>query len=303
MDWSGFKARFSDVVAIPITPFTASDELDLPALDRILARMAEAGITAFTPNGNTGEYYSLTAAERATLVERTVAAVPSDALVVGGVGGALKDAINEARTAERAGAAGIMVHQPVHPYVSSDGWVAYHRAIAEAVPDLAVVLYVRDERVTDRLITSLAETAPNLLGVKYAVPSATTFALTMRRVGLERLTWIAGLAELSAPSYWAVGATGFTSGLANVHPSLALAVLRDLRAGDAEAVMTHWDALRPFEELRTAAVSEHNVSVVKEALHLLGLSERFVRPPMSEVPQGSRTTIEALVSGWGLTPG
>lgn len=37
-----------------------------------------------------------------------------------------------------------MVHQPVHPYVSQDGWVDYHRAIAEAVPGLGVVPYVRN---------------------------------------------------------------------------------------------------------------------------------------------------------------
>ena len=37
-----------------------------------------------------------------------------------------------------------MVHQPVHPYQSLDGWVAYHREIAAAVPDLGVVAYVRD---------------------------------------------------------------------------------------------------------------------------------------------------------------
>ena len=42
----------------------------------------------------------------------------------------------------------IMIHQPVHPYQAAEGWVAYHAAIADAVPDLGVVLYVRSERVT-----------------------------------------------------------------------------------------------------------------------------------------------------------
>ena len=39
----------------------------------------------------------------------------------------------------------IMVHQPVHPYVSVEGWIEYHRAIASDVPELGVVLYVRND--------------------------------------------------------------------------------------------------------------------------------------------------------------
>ncbi len=42
----------------------------------------------------------------------------------------------------------IMIHQPVHPYQAAEGWVDYHAAIADAVPDLGVVLYIRSERVT-----------------------------------------------------------------------------------------------------------------------------------------------------------
>ena len=37
--------------------------------------------------------------------------------------------------------------------------------------------------------------------------------------GLARFTWLAGLAELTAPGCWAYGARGFTSGLANVAPA------------------------------------------------------------------------------------
>jgi len=41
-----------------------------------------------------------------------------------------------------------MIHQPVHPYAAAAGWVDYHRAIANAVPELGVVLYLRSN--TDR---------------------------------------------------------------------------------------------------------------------------------------------------------
>ena len=146
----------------------------------------------------------------------------------------------------------IMVHQPVHPYQAAEGWVAYHAAIADAVPDLGVVLYVRSERVTGGQIRALGERSPNVIGVKYGVKDATQFAAVARDAGLDRFTWLAGLAEPYAPGYWAYGARGFTSGLANVSPSLSLSLLGALRAGDAAGVMDTWELIRPFEDLRAA---------------------------------------------------
>lgn len=88
-----------------------------------------------------------------------------------------------------------MVHQPVHPYVSQSGWVDYHRAIAEAVPELGVVPYLRNAQLTGARLAELADACPNVIGVKYAVPDAARFAAFARDAGLERFVWVAGLAE------------------------------------------------------------------------------------------------------------
>ena len=140
-----------------------------------------------------------------------------------------------------------MVHQPVHPSRSAEGWIEYHGEIAASAPELGIVLYVRDERVTGAQIRTLKERCPNLVGVKYAVPDPVRLASVARDAGLHELTWIAGLAELSAPGYWAVGATGFTSGLVNVVPRLSLALLDALRSGDYPRAMTVWESFRPFD--------------------------------------------------------
>jgi len=79
-----------------------------------------------------------------------------------------------------------MVHQPVHPYRSAEGWVAYHRQIAEAVPELGVVLYVRDRRITGAQLRELGDWCPNVVGVKYAVPDPVRFAAVARDAGLGR---------------------------------------------------------------------------------------------------------------------
>jgi 4-hydroxy-tetrahydrodipicolinate synthase len=194
----------------------------------------------------------------------------------------------------------IMIHQPVHPYVSREGWIDYHAAIASNAPDLGIVLYLRNERITGADIAALADRAPNVVGVKYGVRDAGTFAAVARDAGIDRFTWLAGAAELTAPAYWACGAHGFTSGLANVTPELPLAMLDALRAGDFGQAMKVWEKVRRFEELRAADASADNVSVVKEALAQLGLCRADVRPPSRPLPPPVKDEISAILTGWGL---
>ncbi|HWN62481.1 MAG TPA: dihydrodipicolinate synthase family protein, partial [Streptosporangiaceae bacterium] len=185
-------------------------------------------------------------------------------------------------------------------YVSAEGWIDYHAAIAGAVPDLGIVLYIRDERRTGAHIAALADRAPNVIGVKYGVRDATRFAAVSRDAGLDRLTWLAGAAELTAPAFWAVGARGFTSGLANVSPALALGMLEALRENDFQAAMQAWESARRFEELRLANASADNVSVVKEALAQLGLCRADVRPPSRSLPADIKNQISGILASWGM---
>ena len=300
MDFDGLRGKLAGVVAIPVTPFDEHDQVDESAYAAVLARMVDGGIEVVTPNGNTGEFYALSPAETRQAVELTVKTVGDRATVLAGVGHAVPDAIAAARHAGDAGAHAIMIHQPVHPYASAAGWVDYHRAIADAVPNLGVVLYLRNPRISGDHIGQLGELAPNVVGVKYAVPDPVRFAAVARDAGLDRFVWLAGLAELSAPGYWANGAVGFTSGLANVDPTLSLAMLNALREQDYPAAMRVWERIRPFEELRAADESANNVSVVKAALARLGLCRADVRPPSRPLDDQTTATITELLAGWRL---
>ena len=194
----------------------------------------------------------------------------------------------------------MMVHQPVHPYQSVEGWVAYHREVAAAIPDHGVVLYVRSPLVGVAGFRALADACPNVVGVKYAVPDPIALADLIRAFRDDRLVWSCGLAESFAPYFWLSGARGFTSGLATVAPQRSLALLAALRAGDFAGAMAIWQRLRPFEEMRARRANGLNVSVVKEALAQLGLCRPDVRPP-SENEAGaaplSRRNENGLTSG------
>ncbi|OKK19984.1 dihydrodipicolinate synthase [Streptomyces sp. CB02488] len=300
MDLTPLKAALADVVAIPVTPFAADGTIDTAAHRALLRRLLDGGVRILTPNGNTGEFYALTPDERRSVTELTIEEAGGRAMILVGVGHDVPTAVAAAEHARDAGAEMVMVHQPVHPYVSQDGWIDYHRAIAEAVPGLGVVPYIRNPHLDGERLATLADHCPNVIGVKYAVPDAARFAAFARDAGLERFVWIAGLAELYAPSYFSAGATGFTSGLVNVAPGVSLAMLEALRAGDHPAAMKVWERIRRFEELRADQQSANNVTVVKEALASLGLCGRDVRPPSRVLPEAQRAEVADQVAGWSI---
>jgi len=308
-DAQALRTVLATAVAVPVTPLHTDGTPDWDTYAKLIGRLVDAGITVITPNGNTGEFYALSQAEARQAAQAAAKAIHGSGREPGpgqgaellvGVGHDIATATEAARHAGDHGARMVMIHQPVHPYVSPQGWVDYHVAIAGAVPDLGVVLYIRDERRTGAHIAELADRAPNVVGVKYAVRDATKFAAVARDAGIDRLTWLAGAAELTAPAFWAVGARGFTSGLANVAPDLALAMLDALRAGDFGSAMKVWDTVRRFEELRLADSSADNVSVVKEALAQLGLCRADIRPPSRPLPAGIRQEIAQILATWDM---
>ena len=115
------RERLAGVVAIPVTPFDRHGGIDEEAFTRVMTRMVDAGIQVVAPNGNTSEYYSLTAAERRLCVELTVPAAGPGCSTLVGVGGSIPEAVEAARHAQQTGAQAIMIHQPPHPFMSAQG--------------------------------------------------------------------------------------------------------------------------------------------------------------------------------------
>ncbi len=69
------RRRLSGVVAIPVTPFDAEGAVDGQTYAKLVDRLMTSGIEVVTPNGNTGEFYALDAAEARQCLEVTVEAV------------------------------------------------------------------------------------------------------------------------------------------------------------------------------------------------------------------------------------
>ena len=298
MQLAEIKKSLCSVVAIPVTPYDDNGALDFDVYRNIVSHMVDSGISVITPNGNTGEFYALSPQECRQAVEAAVSGADNKALVLAGVGFDTSTAIEMATFAEEAGAGAVMIHQPVHPFRSPQGWVAYHRTIADACPNLGIVPYIRDTIVDTSMLRELANNCPNFVGIKYAVSNPLPFTEIVRRVGADRLAWICGLAEGWAPFFWVGGAQGFTSGLVNVKPDYSLKMLSCLETGDQAGAMEIWSKIKPFEDLRARRQNANNVPAVKEAMAQIGLCNRSVRPPISELPDEEKTEVASILATW-----
>ena len=119
------------VVAIPVTPFVGRGSTiyaDFQAYAYLLDKMVSAGIRVVTPNGNTGEFYSLTQAEMRLALEATMAGNQGRALVLAGVGFDTATAIDMAEFAAKQGAQAVMVHNRCIPIaLTKGGWPIIRR--------------------------------------------------------------------------------------------------------------------------------------------------------------------------------
>lgn len=279
------RRALDGISGILVTPFDDRDQLDPAPLQPVVDRAIAAGVHVLVANGNTSEFYGLTAAEAERMVQVAAEQVAGRVPLLAGVGRSVHEACALARASQAAGAAAIMVHQPPDPFVSPRGVVDYVRRIAGAAEGLPLVLYLRNDAIGLAAVEELCALDP-VVGVKWASPTPMMLAEAIRRTAGRGIAWVGGLAETWAPPFYAVGARGFTSGLINVFPAHAMAIHRALDDGDYARAGVLIAAMRPFEDLRALENNGTNVTVVKAALRILGPDCGATRPP----------------SAWPLTP-
>ncbi len=126
---------FHGVLPALITPFTENGaDVDADALAAIVDRLVGAGVGGLVPGGSTGEFTTLTNAERREVIEVTVEAAAGRVPVVAGTGAlSTRDTIELSVHAERAGATAVMV---VPPFYEALGWrelLAHYTAVAQSI--------------------------------------------------------------------------------------------------------------------------------------------------------------------------
>lgn len=265
------------ISGILVTPYDRNGNIAPTRLAPIIDRAVGAGVHMPVVNGNTGEFYALTTDEACQMVEEVVAMVDGRAPVLAGVGRGIRDAVRLAQVSARAGASALMVHQPPDPFVAPRGIVDYLRALEDASGGLPMMLYLRNDAIGTGAIADLCA-LPGVRGVKWATPNPQRLAEAKAACD-PQIVWVGGLAEVWAPTFYAVGARGFTSGLINVWPERSMAVHAALEAGDYSGANALIAGMKVFEDIRAEEMAGTNVTGVKSALIAQGLDCGPTRPP------------------------
>lgn len=296
---NGLRRALCGISGVHATAYTAEGGVDAGLTGRIVERIVDGGIHNVVAAGNTGEFYALSPDEVRLVHDTAVSAARGRSNVVAAIGRSLTEAIALGRRAKDAGANAIMSHQPLDPFAAPQAQAAYFRAIADAV-DLPLVAYVRSDAMGLADLLSVAN-HPNVVGVKFATTNLMLLAECVRSSDASTAVWVCGLAEGWAAPFYALGARGFTSGLVNVDPARSLAIHAALEAGDYAKARALVGEIARFETLRTRYGNGANVTVVKEALGLLGFPAGAVRlPGLPALDPADRETLVQEIARWGI---
>lgn len=265
------------ISGILVTPYDTDGNLAPKRLTPIIDRAIDAGVHMPVVNGNTGEFYALTTDEAITMVHSVAEMINKRVPLLAGVGRGIRDACALAKASSDAGATALMIHQPPDPFVAPRGTVDYVKAIHDASNGLPMMLYLRDDNIGVDGIKALCD-LPGVKGVKWATPNPQKLAEAISACDPE-IVWVGGLAEVWAPTFYAVGARGFTSGLINVWPERSVAIHKALEANDYATARQLIAQMRGFEDIRSEERNGTNVTGVKAALQAIGNDCGITRPP------------------------
>ncbi|MQB38905.1 dihydrodipicolinate synthase family protein [Agrobacterium tumefaciens] len=292
-----FRQALHGISGVPVTAYEAGGEVDIGVTTEVYARVARAGIHNIVAAGNTGEFYALTPAEILRVYEAAIKGVDGKAPVTAAIGRSQREALTMARQAREMGASAVMSHQPVDPFAAPQSQIDYFIGLADG-GELPLVAYVRADGFSVDDMVRLAS-HPNVAGIKFATTDIMLLSRAIAASDQKGALYVCGLAESWAPAFSAVGARGFTSGLVNVAPQFSLEVHEALTSGDFSAARKVVEKIELFERLRTRYRNGANVTVVKEAMEILGLKVGPVRAPgLARLDEQDRKTLEGLLASW-----
>ena len=293
------KTALTGISGILATPYDADGNIAPAKQAPIVERALKAGVHILTANGNTGEFYSLTTDEAIEMVTAAAGHIGGRCPLVAGVGRALPDACRLAKASAAAGASALMIHQPPDPFVAPRGVVDYVKAVSEAGNNLPMVLYLRNDGIGTDAIAALCS-VPGVVGVKWATPNPMKLKAAME-ASPDDIIWVGGLAEVWAPTFYAVGARGFTSGLINVWPERSVAISQALEGGDYAKARDLIAGMQVFEDIRAEEQGGANVPGVKAALQMMGEDCGGMRPPAAWPLSDDQTSrLKAFMDDAGL---
>lgn len=273
-----------------ITPFTADGKVNYAVAEKLAVHLVNSGSDGLVVCGTTGESPTLTWAEEMDLFKLIRQAVGDKATIIAGTG---SNSTHEAIEAtQKAATLGVDATLQVVPYYNKPpqaGLYQHFKAIAEAVPDLPMMLYNIPGRTGQNLlpetIARLAE-VPNIVAVKESSGNLDQTS-HLRSILPSGFSVYSGDDSLTLPML-AVGAQGVVSVASHLVGTQLQQMIQTFFQGNVQhALKLHLQLLPLFKVLFLST----NPIPVKAALQLQGWEVGAPRSPLCEA---SPEVLEAL---------
>ncbi|MGI0486128.1 4-hydroxy-tetrahydrodipicolinate synthase [Pantanalinema rosaneae CENA516] len=290
---------FGRVLTALVTPFHEDGSVNYAMAEKLAAHLADQGTDAFVVCGTTGESPTLTWDEEHDLFRVVQQAVAGKAKVIAGTGSnSTHEAIEATKKAAKLGLDGSLQVVPYYNKPPQAGLYQHFKTIAEAVPDLPLMLYNIPGRTGQNLqpetVIRLAE-IPNIVAIKEATGSLDQ-ASQIRCATSSEFAIYSGDDSLTLPLL-AIGARGVVSVASHLVGSQLQQMIQAFTSGDPQtATQLH---LKLFPLFKALFVTTNPIPV-KAALNLQGWQVGSTRLPLADSSAQLTATLQSVLTELSL---
>jgi 4-hydroxy-tetrahydrodipicolinate synthase len=290
---------FGSVLTAMITPFKADGSVNYDVAAELAAHLANNGTDTLVVCGTTGESPTLSWDEEYQLFVEVLQAVAGKAKVIAGCGSnSTKEAIAATEKAAKIGVHGSLQVVPYYNKPPQAGLEAHFKAIAQACPELPLLLYNVPGRTGQNLqpetVARLAEVS-NIVGIKESTGNIDQ-ASEIRRLTPKEFQIYSGDDYMTLPLL-ALGAKGVVSVASHLVGNQLQQMIQAFSTGKIEvATEIHLQLFPLFKALFLTS----NPIPVKKALELQGWEVGSTRPPLCEAGSEVSQKLEAVLKELSL---
>ena len=282
-----------------ITPMLEDGKVDYPTLRKLIDWHVAEGTDCIGVVGTTGESPTVTVDEHCEIIRVSVEQAAGRVPIMAGCGAnSTAEAIELAKFAKKVGADCQLQVVPYYNKPTQEGQYRHFRAIAEATPDLPVILYnVPGRSVADmqhETVLRLAQ-VPGIVGIKEATGNIERAQWLIRDLPKEFAVYSGD--DPTAVALMLCGGAGNISVTANVAPRLMHELCMAATRGDVKEAMRIQFQLMPVHK---NLFVEANPIPVKWAMNRMGLCGPALRLPMTELTDSQKPVVEAALKASGL---
>lgn len=289
--------RIRGVVPPVGTPLTDGDHVDERGLRRLTRYLLDAGVHGILANGTMGGFAFLTDEEQIRAISIVVSEVNGAIPVMGGLGEtSTSRAVCKAKQIAREGVTHISVLPPFYFFTAQEHLIAYYSEIAAAV-DLPIFVYdnptLTKNPIHPQTVAELRRSIPNIVGIKESNQDCSNLQCLLALMKSESEFSVLTGSEFLIVVGLQMGCDGFTAGLHNLSPQLAVALYDAFCRGDLKAAQQYQ---RDLIETWKLFENGHIWGAFDEGLRYLGLADRATGAPyVTKLNPDELTRIHAIL--------